>query len=56
MKRFHVRVSVADLPMQSQPQSETNCCYATPNRHRSVDPTGIAWESFHTLGTVESGQ
>jgi catechol 2,3-dioxygenase-like lactoylglutathione lyase family enzyme len=29
-----------------------NCCYAHSDKHWTVDPQGIAWESFHTLGDV----
>jgi catechol 2,3-dioxygenase-like lactoylglutathione lyase family enzyme len=29
-----------------------NCCYAHSDKHWTLDPQGIAWESFHTLGTV----
>jgi catechol 2,3-dioxygenase-like lactoylglutathione lyase family enzyme len=29
-----------------------NCCYAHSDKHWAVDPQGIAWESFHTLGDV----
>ena len=28
------------------------CCYARSDKYWVTDPTGIAWESFHTLGTV----
>lgn len=45
---MQARLASADLPMQTQ--SETNCCYARSSKHWSVDPTGIAWESFQTLG------
>ncbi|CAG9167938.1 Cadmium-induced protein CadI [Cupriavidus laharis] len=44
------RLANADLPIQSQ--SATNCCYATSNKHWSVDPQGIAWETFHSLGSA----
>lgn len=27
-----------------------NCCYAHSDKHWAVDPQGIAWEAFHTLG------
>jgi len=50
LAEMQTRLASANLPMQSQ--SETNCCYATSNKHWSVDPTGIAWESFHTLGNA----
>lgn len=28
------------------------CCYAQSNKHWVQDPAGIAWEAFHTLGSV----
>jgi len=27
-----------------------NCCYARSDKHWAVDPQGLAWEAFHTLG------
>ncbi len=29
-----------------------NCCYAKSDKHWVTDPQGIAWEAFHTLGTI----
>ncbi|KAI3591289.1 Mobile element protein [Cupriavidus sp. U2] len=48
LAEMQTRLVSAQPSMQSQ--SEMNCCYATLNKHWSVDPTGIAWESFYTLG------
>jgi len=28
------------------------CCYATSNKYWVQDPQGIAWEAYHTLGTI----
>ncbi|WP_454719927.1 MULTISPECIES: ArsI/CadI family heavy metal resistance metalloenzyme [Cupriavidus] len=50
LAEMQARLASAGLPMQSQ--SATNCCYATSDKHWSVDPQGIAWESFHTLGSA----
>jgi len=25
------------------------CCYAKSDKHWTIDPQGVAWESFHTL-------
>jgi len=36
----------------SSKQGGSSCCYAHSNKHWALDPQGIAWESFHTLGTV----
>lgn len=92
MKRFHIHVSVNDLPqsirfystscgvepsrvdgdyakwMLEEPQgmhaqlqtadarpieeSEQACCYAESNKYWVTDPTGIAWETSHTLGNI----
>jgi hypothetical protein len=40
----------ADLATQAE--KEIDCCYARSNKYWVTDPTGIAWETFHTLGTV----
>lgn len=50
LEEMRTRLADAALPMQSQ--SSTNCCYATSDKHWAVDPQGIAWESFHTLGSA----
>jgi len=31
---------------------ETSCCYARSDKHWVTDPQGIAWEHFHTLGSI----
>jgi hypothetical protein len=28
------------------------CCYAKSDKYWVTDPTGIAWETFHTLGSI----
>jgi len=33
-------------------QGETTCCYARSAKHWAVDPSGVAWEHFRTLGDV----
>jgi len=33
-------------------QIGSSCCYASSNKHWALDPQGIAWESFHTLGEI----
>lgn len=33
-------------------QPEAACCYAQSNKYWVQDPAGIAWEAFHTLGSV----
>lgn len=29
-----------------------NCCYANSDKYWVTDPAGIAWETYHTLGTI----
>jgi hypothetical protein len=33
-------------------EGETTCCYAKSEKHWIVDPQGIPWEHFHTLGNI----
>ena len=44
------RAEAADLSLLDE--GETTCCYARSEKHWLVDPQGIAWEHFHTLGNV----
>lgn len=30
-----------------------NCCYAKSNKYWYTDPTGVPWETYHSLGQVE---
>jgi hypothetical protein len=36
----------------SSKQEGSSCCYSHSNKHWAMDPQGIAWESFHTLGEI----
>jgi catechol 2,3-dioxygenase-like lactoylglutathione lyase family enzyme len=29
-----------------------NCCYAVSDKYWVTDPAGVAWETFHSIGTV----
>jgi catechol 2,3-dioxygenase-like lactoylglutathione lyase family enzyme len=33
-------------------ENEQACCYARSDKYWVTDPTGIAWENFHTLGRI----
>jgi len=41
------RLDAADMSVLSQ--QGTTCCYAKSDKHWVVDPSGIAWETYHTL-------
>lgn len=47
---LHQRVEAAAGPIVEQ--KGTACCYAESDKYWTLDPAGIAWESFHTLGRV----
>ncbi len=34
-------------------EKEVACCYAKGNKYWVVDPQGLAWEHFHTLGEMQ---
>ena len=47
---MRAQAQAADVALLDQ--GETTCCYARSDKHWVVDPQGIAWEHFHTLGQV----
>lgn len=44
------RAQAADMALLDE--GETTCCYARSDKHWITDPQGIAWEHFHSLGTI----
>lgn len=47
---LHERLRQADLATRAE--HDVACCYARSNKYWVTDPAGVAWETFHTLGTV----
>jgi catechol 2,3-dioxygenase-like lactoylglutathione lyase family enzyme len=47
LKEIEQRLHAADLSLVTQ--AGTTCCYAKSDKHWVQDPSGIAWESYHTL-------
>jgi hypothetical protein len=43
---------LAQADVSTLEQKGASCCYAKSDKYWTLDPQGIAWESFHTLGTV----
>lgn len=39
-------------PRANSLRGEQPCCYAKSDKYWVTDPTGIAWETFHTLGRI----
>ncbi|MDZ7652359.1 MAG: ArsI/CadI family heavy metal resistance metalloenzyme [Burkholderiaceae bacterium] len=50
LEGLNAQLQAADLATAAE--KETACCYARSNKYWVTDPTGIAWETFHTLGDV----
>ena len=44
------RLAQADVATTSQ--KGASCCYAKSDKYWTIDPQGIAWESFRTLDSV----
>ena len=43
-------LTAAALPVV--PQKQAACCYSESDKYWTVDPQGIAWESFHSLNAI----
>ena len=44
------RLAQADVSVMAQ--KGASCCYAKSDKYWTVDPQGVAWESFRTLDSV----
>jgi len=47
-----LRARLEAAAIQGAAQEATACCYARSDKYWVQDPQGLAWETFHTLGTV----
>ena len=47
LEELGVRLAQADVAITAQ--KGASCCYAKSDKYWTLDPQGIAWESFHTL-------
>jgi catechol 2,3-dioxygenase-like lactoylglutathione lyase family enzyme len=50
LQGLHAQLQAADARLIQE--NEQACCYARSDKYWVTDPTGIAWESFHTLGRI----
>ena len=44
------RLAQADVAITAQ--KNASCCYAKSDKYWTIDPQGVAWESFHTLDSA----
>lgn len=47
LAEMDARFAAAELPVQTQ--TGTTCCYARSDKAWTIDPQGVAWETFRTL-------
>lgn len=38
--------------IDSQAESCARCCYAESEKHWAIDPSGIVWEAYRTMGSI----
>ena len=50
LAELKAQAQAADMALLDS--GETSCCYARSDKYWIVDPQGIAWEQFHTLGSI----
>jgi lactoylglutathione lyase len=50
LRGMRAQLEAADARMIEE--NEQACCYARSDKYWVTDPTGIAWETFHTLGGI----
>ena len=50
LEALHDQLAAADRNLVSE--SNASCCYAKSDKYWVTDPSGIAWESFHSLGSI----
>jgi catechol 2,3-dioxygenase-like lactoylglutathione lyase family enzyme len=44
------RLAQADVSITAQ--KGASCCYAKSDKYWTIDPQGVAWESFHTMDSA----
>lgn len=50
LEAIHANLQRADTTVL--PEKDAQCCYAKSDKYWVTDPQGIAWESFHSLGSI----
>jgi catechol 2,3-dioxygenase-like lactoylglutathione lyase family enzyme len=50
LEALHSQLQQAEVAAHAE--KNANCCYALSNKYWVSDPSGIAWETFHTLSGI----
>jgi catechol 2,3-dioxygenase-like lactoylglutathione lyase family enzyme len=48
-----LRAQAAQADLAAAAEKGVNCCYAKSDKYWYTDPTGVPWETYHSLGQVE---
>lgn len=48
LEQLYMRLGDASYAMVEQ--KGATCCYAESDKHWAIDPAGVTWEMFHTMG------
>jgi catechol 2,3-dioxygenase-like lactoylglutathione lyase family enzyme len=49
-RAMHAQLASADAGLVEE--MGANCCYAKSDKYWVTDPSGIAWETYHSLGSI----
>jgi catechol 2,3-dioxygenase-like lactoylglutathione lyase family enzyme len=47
-----MRAQLANADSRVVEEANAHCCYAQSDKYWITDPQGIAWETYHTLGSI----
>ena len=50
LESIHGQLAAADSAIVAE--KNVSCCYARSDKYWVTDPAGVAWETFHSLGSV----
>jgi lactoylglutathione lyase len=50
LKAMRERLEAADSKLTEE--SQAHCCYAISDKYWVTDPQGVAWETYHSLGSI----
>lgn len=50
LESIHGQLAAADSAIVAE--KNVSCCYARSDKYWVTDPSGVAWETFHSLGSV----
>jgi catechol 2,3-dioxygenase-like lactoylglutathione lyase family enzyme len=50
LESMHGQLTAADRSVLTE--KNVSCCYARSDKYWVTDPAGVAWETFHSLGSV----